>query len=227
MGAVRILKGSLETACEGSGALKVEVRRTVHYQDPFSMGIKSLDGTLPEYRFWYSIFLNKLTVQPIAGDAQSSDPIRAKGRQPSLPPRSGSSSSLATHLHHHRHGESAHLQQFTLSSISSASSSPDPDAHQADLHHAQSRWVETHLAGHAHHQITPHNNHPTTNAILPPISLPVQRHSTLQTASVQGRSLSDPTAIQLQATISVYASNELCPSSMQPISPSSVSSIEL
>ncbi|KAL5994109.1 hypothetical protein ACLOJK_034981 [Asimina triloba] len=30
--------------------------------------------------------------------------------------------------------------------------------------------------------------------------------------------LSDPTAIQLQATISVYASNEPCPSSMKPIS---------
>ncbi|KAL5988897.1 hypothetical protein ACLOJK_026999, partial [Asimina triloba] len=28
-------------------------------------------GTLPEYRFWYSIFPNKLTVQPTAGDARS------------------------------------------------------------------------------------------------------------------------------------------------------------
>ncbi|KAL5978948.1 hypothetical protein ACLOJK_018843, partial [Asimina triloba] len=45
-----------------------------------------------------------------------------------------------------------------------------------------------------------------------------------QTASIQGRSSSDPTAIQLQATISVYASNEPCPSSMKPISSSSVDS---
>ncbi|KAL5988899.1 hypothetical protein ACLOJK_027001, partial [Asimina triloba] len=44
--------------------------------------------TLPEYQFLYSIFPNKLTMQPTAGDARSSDSIRAKGRQPSLPQRS-------------------------------------------------------------------------------------------------------------------------------------------
>ncbi|KAL6004210.1 hypothetical protein ACLOJK_004757, partial [Asimina triloba] len=65
--------------------------------------------TLPEYRFRYSIFPNKLTVQPTVGDARSSDLIRAKGRQPSLPSRSGElhrrwplSKRPSSHLHQGR-----------------------------------------------------------------------------------------------------------------------------
>ncbi|KAL5979073.1 hypothetical protein ACLOJK_018970 [Asimina triloba] len=41
------------------------------------------------------------------------------------------------------------------SPITPTSLSPDPDAHQADLHHAQSRWVETHLTVHACSRIHP------------------------------------------------------------------------
>ncbi|KAL5988983.1 hypothetical protein ACLOJK_027085, partial [Asimina triloba] len=166
--------------------------------------------TLPEYRFRYSIFPNKLTVQPIAGDARSSDPIGAKGRQPSLPPRSGElhrrwplSRRPSSHLHQGRrrhllwrpistvivmanrptcnssrcpapYGQIVPKCNFsqitnsdlpspwmnpspwmTPSSVSSASSSPDPDAHQADLHHAQLRWLETQLAVHACSRIHP------------------------------------------------------------------------
>ncbi|KAL5994040.1 hypothetical protein ACLOJK_034911, partial [Asimina triloba] len=59
---------------------------------------------------------------------------------------------------------------------------------------AQSRWVDTHLAVHA------------CNAILPPTSMPVQRRSTLEPASIRPidrpstTSASHPSALHQQAT---------------------------